>query len=141
MTMCQHGFEKCSICHAADGGLWPISETSFRFDLISHLHRQRAWSERTFGPGERTAATIDHITKELIEVRDRPDDLEEKIDIILLAADDALRRGFTPEQIVEALVAKQIKNEGRTWPDWRTAEPGKAIEHVRDDDPKHEAAK
>lgn len=29
------------------------------------------------------------------------------------------------------IVAKQTKNEGRTWPDWRSAAPGKAIEHVR----------
>lgn len=32
-----------------------------------------------------------------------------------------------------ALEAKQTKNEGRQWPDWRTAQPGKAIEHVRDE--------
>lgn len=44
-----------------------------RFDLIAHLHRQREFSARAFGPG------------------------------------------------------------ARTWPDWRTAEPGKAIEHVRDE--------
>lgn len=32
---------------------------------------------------------------------------------------------------VKMIVAKQGKNELRDWPDWRTAEPGKAIEHVR----------
>jgi hypothetical protein len=30
-----------------------------------------------------------------------------------------------------ALKAKQTKNENREWPDWRTAAPGKAIEHIR----------
>lgn len=49
-----------------------------------------------------------------------------------LAFDGAWRSGHTPEQIVAAIEAKQTKNEGRTWPDWRTAEPGKAIEHVRE---------
>lgn len=44
---------------------------------------------------------------------------------------ERLRAGYTPEQIVAALVAKQEKNESRQWPDWRTAEPGKAIEHLR----------
>lgn len=33
--------------------------------------------------------------------------------------------------IVAALVAKQTKNEGRKWPDWRTQDPNKAIEHDR----------
>jgi len=35
------------------------------------------------------------------------------------------------ECAVKMIVAKQGKNELRDWPDWRTAEPGKAIEHVR----------
>ena len=37
----------------------------------------------------------------------------------------------SPEAILDALHAKQLKNENRTWPDWRTADPNKAIEHVR----------
>ena len=28
-------------------------------DLVAHLRRQRAWSDQTFGPGERTA--IEHV--------------------------------------------------------------------------------
>ena len=61
-------------------------------------------------------------------------ELEEWVDVIILAMDGAWRCGHTPEQIASAIVAKQTKNEGRTWPDWRTAEPGKAIEHVRVDE-------
>jgi dATP/dGTP diphosphohydrolase len=102
-------------------------------DLVRHLMRQREFSERTFGPGERTAGVLDHIRKELTEIEAKPDDLSEWIDVIILACDGAWRAGFTPAQIAEALVAKQAKNEARTWPDWRTAELGKAIEHVRDD--------
>jgi hypothetical protein len=29
---------------------------TLNFDLISHLERQRCWSENTFGPGVRTEA-------------------------------------------------------------------------------------
>lgn len=101
------------------------------FDLLHHLHRQRHWSEQTFGPGERTEGVVNHIRKELIEVLAKPEDLSEWIDVVILALDGAWRIGATPEQIIEALVAKQTKNENRQWPDWRTAEPGKAIEHVR----------
>lgn len=101
------------------------------FSLLEHLARQCAWSERTFGPGERTAGVVDHIRKELDEVLANPTDLSEWIDVVILALDGAWRIGATPEQIIAALVAKQTKNEGRQWPDWRTAAPGKAIEHVR----------
>ncbi|UNJ22077.1 pyrophosphohydrolase [Microcystis phage vB_MweS-yong2] len=104
------------------------------FDLIAHLHRQRAFSEKTFGPGARTKGVIDHIRKELAEIEAAPADIEEWVDVIILAFDGAWRAGWEPERIVEAIVAKQTKNEARQWPDWRTADPEKAIEHVRTDD-------
>jgi hypothetical protein len=107
----------------------------FAFDLVAHLHRQRDFSERTFGPGDRAKGVVDHIRKELIEIEADPKDLSEWIDVVLLALDGAWRQGYTPEQIACALEAKQTKNEGRQWPDWRTAEPGKAIEHVREETP------
>ncbi|MDE2105557.1 MAG: DUF550 domain-containing protein [Patescibacteria group bacterium] len=50
------------------------------------------------------------------------------------ATDGARLAGFTDEQIVEALVAKQTKNEGRVWPDWRTMSADQAIEHVRNEE-------
>lgn len=101
------------------------------FDLVAHLVRQREFSERTFGPGVRTKGVLDHIRKELNEIEADPADISEWIDVVLLALDGAWRHGFTPEQIADALAAKQAKNEARTWPDWRTADPTKAIEHVR----------
>lgn len=106
------------------------------FDLVAHLHRQREFSSRTFGPGTRTAGVIDHIRKELKEIEAKPDDVSEWVDVILLALDGAWRAGFEPEAIAEAIRAKQQKNEGRNWPDWRTAAPGKAIEHVRNEAPR-----
>ncbi|MEV1321972.1 dATP/dGTP pyrophosphohydrolase domain-containing protein [Micromonospora arborensis] len=96
-----------------------------------HLARQRAFSERTFGPGSRTDGVIDHIRKELKEVEAAPDDLSEWVDVVILALDGAWRAGHEPQQIIDAIVAKQAKNEARIWPDWRTAKPGQAIEHDR----------
>src|SRR5690606_18447531 len=58
-------------------------------------------------------------------------DPEEWIDIAILALDGAWRSGLSPRGIIDALVSKQGKNERRAWPDWRTADPEKAIEHVR----------
>ncbi|MFU7556609.1 dATP/dGTP pyrophosphohydrolase domain-containing protein, partial [Pseudomonas paraeruginosa] len=105
----------------------------FRLDL--HLERQRRLSERTFGPGSRAAGVIDHIRKELRELEEAPGDLAEWIDVVVLALDGAWRTGATPAQIIDALLAKQAKNEARSWPDWRTVPSDKAIEHNRADEP------
>lgn len=100
-------------------------------DLEEHLIRQREFSLKTFGPGSRTKGVIDHIRKELEEIEADPLCLEEWTDLILLALDGAWRAGHNPLSICCAIEWKQTKNEGRTWPDWRTADPERAIEHVR----------
>lgn len=108
------------------------------FDLVAHLRRQMEFSARTFGPGDRVTGVCDHIRKELREVQDDAvagvPTLPEWVDVILLALDGAWRSGASPEQIAEAITAKQARNEGRAWPDWRTADPSKAIEHDRSRD-------
>lgn len=109
-----------------------------QFDLVRHLRRQMEFSERTYGPGARTDGVCDHIRKELREVQDDAaaglSTLPEWVDVIILGFDGAWRSGASPEQIVAAIVAKQTKNEGRKWPDWRTADRSKAIEHDRSED-------
>ena len=101
------------------------------FDFIAHLYRQREFSLKTFGPGARVNGIVDHIRKELLEVLDKPTDISEWTDVAILALDGAWRAGASPEQIVEALVAKQDKNESRKWPDWRLSPADTAIEHDR----------
>ena len=85
-------------------------ETDY-FDLIKHLDRQRLWSDQTFGPGARAEGVVDHIGKELSEILQCPSDLSEWIDVVILALDGASREGYTPKQIVDALVAKQTKKK------------------------------
>lgn len=107
------------------------------FDLIAYLHRQIAFSTRTFGPGDRTNGVCDHIRKELAEVEaDQAggrSTLPEWVDVILLALDGAWRSGATPAEVCAGIDRKLTVNENRLWPDWRTADRGKAIEHVRGD--------
>lgn len=100
------------------------------FSFLAHLIRQRSWSRYTFGPGARTKGILDHIRKELAEIEAEPLS-NEWIDVAILALDGAWRAGFTPQEIINALVAKQAKNEARTWPDWRGASEDHAIEHDR----------
>jgi hypothetical protein len=127
-------------------------------DLIQHLTRQTAVSRATFGPGPRTKGVTDHITKELREVqkvyqgndgdpKGLPDchvhrqAAEEWVDVAILGLDGLTRAVWAANPTWDAarvsahacllIECKQGKNEKRSWPDWRTADPEVAIEHVR----------
>ncbi len=104
------------------------------FDLVAHLRRQREFSAVTFGPGPRLKGVVAHIRKELHEIEAKPNDLDEWVDVVLLALDGAWRAGHGPEVIAAAIAAKQARNEARTWPDWRTASDDQPIEHDRTKD-------
>ncbi len=100
--------------------------------MIEHLRRQKEWSLKTFGDGFRLDGVIDHIKKELIEIKDCPQDVEEWADLIILALDGAWRSGATPEAIAAAIEMKQKKNEGRDWPDHRNYSKDEAIQHIKE---------
>jgi Protein of unknown function (DUF550) len=110
-------------------------------DLAQHLIRQMAFSRATFGPGQRKNGVLDHIEKELIEVRDGKGDPKEWVDLVILALDGLTRELINrmptaPKHVIayhacKMIVVKQDKNERRDWPDWRGASADKAIEHVR----------
>lgn len=111
-------------------------------DLAAHLTRQMVWSRATFGPGARTNGVLDHITKEIAEVRAGNGDSAEWVDLVILSLDGLTRQLWAasdykkPAQEIAAtavnmIVGKQSRNEVRNWPDWRTADPNKAIEHDR----------
>ena len=106
---------------------------TYESDFESMIEAQRQWSLQTFGPTTRLAGILDHLRKELDEVEANPSDVSEWIDVVILALDGAWRQGFSPVEIVEALRAKYAKNRARMWPDWRDADPDKAIEHVRNE--------
>jgi hypothetical protein len=101
------------------------------YNLVTHLKRQRDFSEEAFGPGKRVKGVLDHIRKELTEIEKNPSDLEEWIDVALLAFDGAWRQGYTPLEIAEAFERKLRKNMVREWPDWQRVDPDRAIEHIR----------
>jgi hypothetical protein len=100
-------------------------------NLIDYLYRQSAWSQRTFGPGTRTAGILNHIRKEVAEIEARPDDIYEWVDVVILALEGAMRRGVRPEVLAEALQFKQDINAAREWPDASTVPGDQPIEHVK----------
>ena len=84
--------------------------------LRTYLSFQRTWSLRTFGAGRRTVGITAHVAKELDEIRANPTDLEEWIDVMILAFDGYWRHGGTPEELLPRLRAKQLTNFTRHWP-------------------------
>lgn len=100
--------------------------------FIALLERKQEFSLNTFGPGARLEGVLDHIEKEIGEIRANPGDIYEWVDVIALAMDGALRQGHSPYALLVAIVEKQMKVEGRKYPDWRTADPTKGIEHIRE---------
>ncbi len=111
-------------------------------DLKQHLIRQMAYSHATFGPGTRTAGVIDHIRKELVEVEESNGSSPEWVDVVILALDGLTRQlafcngkradpSTVADMVCSMILGKQSRNEAREWPDWRTADPDKAIEHKK----------
>lgn len=101
------------------------------FDFEDFLKRKWEFSIKTFGPEYPIESVLAHLEKEVIEVKEKPKDLLEWVDIINLAVDGAMRAGHTPTDLIKALEKKFDLMQKRTWPDWRTVEAGKPIEHVR----------
>ena len=97
--------------------------------LEQFLKRQEEWSSKTFGHGTRTAGIVEHIQKELEEIRADPHDLEEWIDVIALALDGFWRHGGDPDTIMAHLEAKAQKNFNRKW---NVPVDGRAVEHTRE---------
>ena len=114
----------CSVC-----GYRSIITPEPNNPLEAFLNRQIPWSTKTFGSGKRMGGITKHIEKEVAEVRAKPDDLTEWIDIIILAIDGYWRHGGKPETITRDLEAKQAKNFGREYP--RPISEDEPSEHVR----------
>jgi hypothetical protein len=85
------------------------------FDFKAYLEVQIKWSEIVFGKGMRTEGILKHIALESDEVREEPNELEEWVDIIILALDGAWRSGATPDEIILKMFYKQQKNLRRKW--------------------------
>lgn len=112
----------------------PPPEKHLQGELVEYFERQIDWSRETFGPALRTKGVIDHIRKELREIEQKPHDLSEWVDVVILAMDGFWRHGGKASDLLPALLAKQQKNMARTWPDWRGMSEDSAIEHDRSKD-------
>lgn len=109
--------------------------------MLEHFKRFIAFSKGAFGPGYHEARLIEHIRKELEEIRecDPKDKHKEWVDVVILGLDGLWRSmahidATTSNQaraMMETLMRKQDKNENRVWPNWREVPEDKPIEHVK----------
>lgn len=95
------------------------------------LTEQIEWSRKTFGPSTRTQGILDHIYKELEEIKADPGDAEEWTDVMILAFDGAQRLGLSAREIMDGWAEKMLRNYERQWPAWQGRDDH-AIEHIRD---------
>jgi hypothetical protein len=79
------------------------------------IQSQKDWSIKTFGEEYQAEKICNHIEKELHEIRANPNDLTEWVDVIILALDGAWRAGYSPIQIINAIIQKQAINREREW--------------------------
>ena len=100
-------------------------------NLFHFINKQIRWSANTFGRTPRLKGILTHIRKEVQEIEEKPADLSEWIDVMILAIDGAWRQGFTPHQICKALEEKQLKNFGRVW---NVAGDDQPCEHIEGED-------
>lgn len=103
--------------------------------LRAFLADLMAWQDETFGRRQTLRGVLDHVVKEIEqEIRPDPTNLDEWLGLMNLSVSAQRLAGATPEQMVEAWQLLLAELKARRWPDWRTADPDRAIEHDRSAD-------
>lgn len=105
------------------------TQTDSRDWLRTYLQRHRAWSLATFGNDPRPVGIVKHIARELDEILRDPTDLEEWVDVLILAFDGAARQGYSADAIMDMLERKYEKNCTRVF---NVNGPDEPTEHVRE---------
>jgi hypothetical protein len=85
------------------------------FDLLAHLHGQAAFSQLTFGPGDRTRGVCNHLRKELQEVEAAADQGQPTLPEWISAINDnawdsgpALPTGMADALLAELEIVRQL---------------------------------
>lgn len=114
----------------------PMSDeivAEFEDAMTQFIVNQRQFSLEAFGKGGRVAGIIDHIQRELDEVRladSQHSVMQEFGDVALLAIDGMQRTGIPAREIARFFYEKLKKNKARKWPEI-TGDESTAILHVK----------
>ena len=100
-------------------------------EFLSFLDNVSTFNNRTFGNftlEEKANSLVKHIRSECDEIEENPTDLDEWIDVVILAM-DALLRKEEPEQILLRWARKMSNNASRDWPEPTADKP---MFHIKD---------
>ena len=88
------------------------------------------WSRKTFGEPETRGpiGSLKHLAKEIQEVIDKPTDVTEYADCLILLIDASFRAGIGINQLIGAATDKMIVNRARQWP---APTPDAPVEHIK----------
>ena len=108
-----------------------MANVTDHFELL--WDAQEEFSVYAFGPSSYRGprGPLEHLKREAGEAQEKPNDISEFADCLILVLDATRRAGFSRQALLQAAILKVYQNAQREWPDWRT-QPGDAVlEHVR----------
>lgn len=73
------------------------------------------WSDRQFGKFDRRPSCLRHLQREIQEIIDEPDDVEEYADALILLIDSARMAGIVADDLLDAAFSKLEVNKKRKW--------------------------
>jgi hypothetical protein len=111
-------------------------------DFKHYLIRKIQWSIKTFGQGKRTNGVLQHISREIEEVKGSNGSAKEWVDLVILSLDGLCRElvynkpGMSEvaasNAAITLLMEKQLENEAREWPPVDEANQDVAIAHLKE---------
>ena len=96
-----------------------FDKTNINIDLLQKIwDEQSIFSQKTFGSDEIKGpiGSLKHLEKEVKEVQEHPDDLEEYVDCFLLLLDATRRSKNSLLDLLSTAYCKLQKNKKRKWP-------------------------
>jgi hypothetical protein len=93
---------------------WLSEKTSSHPSIQALQTRINAFQLSRF-PGQTVSGKLNHLVKELGELRDAPGDITEHADCLILLLGIAALCGFTIDDLLAAARAKMVVNENRQW--------------------------
>ena len=87
--------------------------------LLTLLQEQRKFSVSAFGPAPRLLGVLNHLKKELAEVRSAPGDITEWADCFLLCIDGSMRAGGDARHIAAYLSQGFMPEESKCQDGWQ----------------------
>lgn len=90
------------------------------------------WSDAKFGAGREPIGNINHLLKEVGELRDNPYNPEHWADVLILVLNASRQAGYNVDDLIQATEAKFAVIQ--TWK-WNEPDELGVIQHVREESP------